>query len=129
MAELQTRKAGFNAQIRSLPKTQQELLRLRRDVEVNTQIYTQLLNSIQELNILKAGTIGNVRIIDDAVANFYEPVKPKRALIVVLAAMLGCMLAVAYVLVRSFMRRGVENPQEIENMGLAVLAAIPFSPF
>ena len=129
MAELQSRKASFNKQIRTLPKTQQELLRLRRDVEVNTQIYTQLLNSIQELNILKAGTVGNVRIIDGAVANFYEPVKPKRALIVVLAAMLGGMLSVAYVLVRSFMRRGVENPQEIENLGLPVLAAVPYSPF
>ena len=129
MAELQNRKQGYNQQIRSLPKTQQELLRLRRDVEVNTQIYTQLLNSIQELNILKAGTVGNVRIIDDAVANFYQAVKPKRALIVVLAAMLGGMLAVMYVLVRAFMRKGVENPQEIENMGLPVLAAIPFSPF
>jgi tyrosine-protein kinase Etk/Wzc len=129
MAELQDRKARFNRQIRSLPKTQQELLRLRRDVEVNTQIYTQLLNSIQELNILKAGTIGNVRIIDDAEANLYESVKPKRALIVVISSLLGGMLAVAYVLIRSAMRRGVENPQEIENLGLAVLAAVPYSSF
>ena len=129
MAELQDRKAWFNRQIRSLPKTQQELLRLRRDVEVNTQIYTQLLNSIQELNILKAGTIGNVRIIDNAEANFYQSVKPKRALIVVLSSLLGGMLAIAYVLIRSFMRRGVENPQEIENLGLAVLAAVPYSSF
>lgn len=129
MAELQERKAGFNRQIRSLPKTQQELLRLRRDVEVNTQIYTQLLNSIQELNILKAGTIGNVRIIDNAEANLYESVKPKRALIVVLSSLLGGMLAIAYVLIRSAMRRGVENPQEIENLGLAVLAAVPYSSF
>ena len=129
MAELQERKAGFNRQIRSLPKTQQELLRLRRDVEVNTQIYTQLLNSIQELNILKAGTIGNVRLIDNAEANFYQSVKPKRALIVVLSSLLGGMLAIAYVLIRSFMRRGVENPQEIENLGLAVLAAVPYSSF
>ena len=27
------------------------------------------------------------------------------------------------------MRRGVENPQEIENLGLPVLAAVPYSPF
>jgi len=129
MTELQTRKESFNRQIRTLPKTQQELLKLTRDVEVNTQIYTQLLNSIQELNILKAGTIGNVRIVDDAIANFYAPVKPKRPLIVGLAAMLGGMLAVVYVLIRAFMKRGVENPQDIENIGLPVLAAVPYSPF
>src|SRR3546814_11999808 len=48
----------------ALPETQQEVLSLMRDLEVNTQIYTTLLNSTQELQVTKAGTVGNVRIID-----------------------------------------------------------------
>src|SRR5699024_6980499 len=54
-------KQRINDSIKKLPKTQQEILRLTRDVEVDQQIYVQLLNKQQELNILKAGTIGNVR--------------------------------------------------------------------
>lgn len=46
--------------------TQQELLRLQRDMEVTTQTYTLLMNQAQEQDILRAGTIGNVRIIDNA---------------------------------------------------------------
>jgi tyrosine-protein kinase Etk/Wzc len=57
----------LNDQVRDLPSTQQEVLRLIRDVEVNTALYTSLLDTAQELRVVKAGTIGNVRVIDYAV--------------------------------------------------------------
>ena len=46
--------------------TQQELLRLNRDMQVTTRTYTLLLDKAQEQDILRAGTIGNVPIIDSA---------------------------------------------------------------
>src|SRR5690606_7350552 len=107
----------LNRQVQKLPKTQREVLRLTRDVEVNQQIYVQLLNKVQELNILKASTVGNVRILDVA-QSYTNAIKPKKALIVVLATMLGGMLAVALVLIRAAFHRGVENPDEIEAIGL-----------
>jgi len=116
----------LNAQVQQLPKTQRDVLRMKRDVEVNQQIYIQLLNKVQELNILKAGTVGNVRIIDTAQA-YSKAVKPKKSLIVVLATLLGGMLAVAVVLVRAALHKGVENPDEIEALGLPVYASIPMS--
>ena len=57
----------LNEQVRELPNTQQEVLRLVRDVEVNTVLYTSLLNTAQELRVVKAGTVGNVRVVDYAV--------------------------------------------------------------
>ncbi len=127
MRELQSRKNQFQSQIKTLPGTQQELLRLRRDVEVNTQIYTQMLNNIQELDIARAGTIGNVRIVDQAEANTFEPVKPQKKLVVLVALVGGGFISVVLVLMLAALRRGVENPADIENMGLPVYAAIPFS--
>ena len=59
-------KEELNKQIKALPETQQEVLRLMRDVEVNQEIYVGLLNKVQELRIMKAGTVGSVRIIDKA---------------------------------------------------------------
>jgi tyrosine-protein kinase Etk/Wzc len=50
-----------------MPETQQEILRLSRDVESGRAVYMQLLNRQQELNIAKSSAIGNVRIIDNAV--------------------------------------------------------------
>ncbi|MGF1814884.1 polysaccharide biosynthesis tyrosine autokinase [Vibrio splendidus] len=119
-------KDRLNKQIQKLPKTQREVLRMTRDVEVNQQIYIQLLNKVQELSIIKAGTVGNVRILDDAQA-YARAVKPKKPLIVVLATLLGGMLSVAFVLVKAAFHRGVESPDQIEQIGLSVYAAVPKS--
>lgn len=114
-------------EVGSLPETQQELLRLKRDVEVSNQIYTLLLSKTQELDIVRAGTVGNVRIIDYAEVNTSKPVKPKKALIVVMATMLGGMLSVAIVLVQKAMHKGIEDPAEIEALGIPVYASVPHS--
>lgn len=119
-------KDRLNQQIQKLPKTQREVLRMTRDVEVNQQIYIQLLNKVQELSIIKAGTVGNVRILDTAQA-YAAPVKPKKPLIVVLAILLGGMLSVAFVLVKAALHKGVESPDQIEAIGLAVYASVPKS--
>ncbi|CAH1565106.1 protein-tyrosine kinase Wzc [Vibrio owensii] len=119
-------KERLNKQVQKLPKTQREVLRMTRDVEVNQQIYIQLLNKVQELNIIKAGTVGNVRILDSA-QSFSKPIKPKKALIVVLATLLGGMVGVAFVLIRAAFHRGVETPDQIEQMGMPVYASVPKS--
>ncbi|MGN2671757.1 polysaccharide biosynthesis tyrosine autokinase [Aliivibrio fischeri] len=119
-------KDRLNGQVQKLPKTQREVLRMQRDVELNQEIYIQLLNKTQELNIVKAGTVGNVRILDTAQA-YTHAVKPKKSLIVVLATLLGGMLSVAIVLLKAAFHRGVENPDEIEALGIPVYASIPKS--
>ncbi|MEA9438371.1 polysaccharide biosynthesis tyrosine autokinase [Aeromonas caviae] len=119
-------KNNINKSIKRLPKTQQDILRLTRDVQVGQEIFVQLLNKQQELNIMKAGTIGNVRIIDDAAVET-RAVKPKKPLIVVLATLLGGMLSVGLILVRAAFHRGVESPEQLEEMGLSVYAPIPYS--
>ena len=61
---LDSEQANIKKRTETLPETQQEVLSLMRELEVNSQIYTTLLNSAQELQVAKAGTVGNVRIID-----------------------------------------------------------------
>lgn len=126
---VQKQKQNLVGEVGNLPETQQELLRLKRDVEVSNQIYTLLLSKTQELDIVRAGTVGNVRVIDHAEVNTSKPVKPKRALIVVMATMLGGMLAVAIVLIQKAIHKGVEDPNEIEALGLPVYASVPYSDY
>ena len=59
-----------------MPRTQQEILSMTRDVQMGNDIYMVLLNKQHELNINKASTLGNVRIIDNAVTQ-HKPIKPK----------------------------------------------------
>jgi tyrosine-protein kinase Etk/Wzc len=127
MGQLAGQKLALEKKIKNLPETQQELLRLARDMQVTTEIYTQLLNKTQELDIVRAGTVGNVRVIDSADANIEKPVKPKKPLIVLIATLLGGVIAIAYVLIRKAMNRGVEDPDVIEQLGIPVYASIPLS--
>ncbi|MEJ3660267.1 polysaccharide biosynthesis tyrosine autokinase [Pseudomonas fragi] len=127
LAELTSKQHRLAKQVEGLPSTQQELLSLTRDLKVSTEIYTQLLNKSQELDVMRAGTTGNVRLIDTADVDLRSPVKPKKALIVLIATFFGALLAIGYVLFRKALNRGVENPDDIEKLGLPVYASIPFS--
>lgn len=124
-AFLQNRQSQFVDQTQSLPATQQEVLRLARDVEVSTQVYTQLLNSAQELKIVRASTVGNVRVLDPALSAI-APVKPKKATILVVLMALGALVGTTFVFVRELLNQGVKTPEEVESsLGLAVYATIP----
>ncbi|MCO5786150.1 tyrosine-protein kinase [Pseudomonas sp. G11-1] len=125
--QLQRQRNELSKKVDELPETQQELLRLSRDVAVTTEVYTAMLNRSQELDVLRAGTVGNVRIIDAADASVSRPVKPRKTIVTILATLFGGFLGVALVLLRQMHNRGVENPELIEQLGLPVYAAIPFS--
>jgi tyrosine-protein kinase Etk/Wzc len=114
--------------VKGLPETQQELLRLARDVEVNTTLYTNLLNNYQELQVVRAGTIGNVRIIDYAV-DARAPSKPKLPLILALSVVLGAFAGIAVIFVRRALKPAINDPSEVErSLGIPTYATVPFTP-
>ncbi|MEL9630872.1 polysaccharide biosynthesis tyrosine autokinase, partial [Escherichia coli] len=123
---LQDEKIKLNKRVSAMPETQQEILRLSRDVESGRAVYMQLLNRQQELNIAKSSAIGNVRIIDDAVTQT-KPVKPKKILILLAGIVFGGMVSVGLVLLRVLLRRGIETPEQLEEVGINVYASIPLA--
>ncbi|HCB0317006.1 TPA: polysaccharide biosynthesis tyrosine autokinase [Klebsiella pneumoniae] len=123
---LQDEKLKLNKKVSSMPETQQEILRLSRDVESGRAVYMQLLNRQQELNIAKSSAIGNVRIIDEAVTQ-PKPVKPKKILVVLAGLILGGIISLGLVMIRMFLRRGIETPEQLEDLGINVYASIPIS--
>ncbi len=126
-AELMEAREQIEGSIRELPAAEQDALRLMRDVRVANELYTLLLNRAQELKVVQAGTIGNVRIIDTA----YVPrdaVKPKKTLVLALGLVLGGMLGVLAVLLRQALVGGISDPKIIEqSFGLPVYAIVPRS--
>ncbi|HDX2481294.1 TPA: polysaccharide biosynthesis tyrosine autokinase, partial [Escherichia coli] len=121
---LQDEKAKLNKRVANMPGTQQEILRLSRDVESGRAVYMQLLNRQQELSISKSSAIGNVRIIDNAVTEI-KPVKPKKILIVLIGIVFGGIVSIGLVLLRVFLRKGIESPEQLEEVGCNVYASIP----
>ncbi|BDU17051.1 polysaccharide biosynthesis tyrosine autokinase [Lysobacter auxotrophicus] len=127
IGQFESKKNQIMSQIGNLPDTQQGLFRLNRDVEVINQTYANLLDQAQQLNIAAASAVGNARVIDPADVNMDSPSWPKPLIVIGAGTLIGAMFMVAFVLTRQMFRRGVEDPVDIELLGLPVYASIPFS--
>lgn len=127
VAAINKRIAALNGTLKRLPELQRQYLQLFREIEVKQQLYTGLLNAYQQLQISKAGEIGNVRIIDTAVEPI-KPIAPKKLQILVLALFLGAFLGTLLALLRNMLRSGIKDSSQIENeLDLPVYATVPRS--
>ncbi|MCQ2096837.1 MAG: polysaccharide biosynthesis tyrosine autokinase [Fibrobacter sp.] len=110
-----------------MPLTQQEVLRLQEEVAVNNAQYTSMLNNIQQLRVVRAGEVGNVRVVDYAQIE-RRPSKPNKKMI-----FLGCvfgsfLLGALLIYLLQMTKRGVRSSLEIEReTGVSVYAKIPES--
>jgi tyrosine-protein kinase Etk/Wzc len=127
IATLDVENENVNAKIKRLPSVEQDVFRLTRDVKVTTDLYTALLNSAQQLRLVKASKVGNARLLDVA-ASPLRPIRPKRVIVVAISLLIGLFLGVTAAFVRKNLFGGIDDPHEIEQMlGLTVSAAIPHS--
>ena len=123
---LQKAKADLVKRVASMPQLQQDVIRLTRDVEIEQQVYMQLLNKQQEFSIMKASNAGRVRIVDAAVT-FEEPIKPKKSLIILMLTAGFAALAALYFIIKSLFNRAIEGAEAFASLGVDVLASIPLS--
>ncbi|MCC5881594.1 MAG: polysaccharide biosynthesis tyrosine autokinase [Halomonas sp.] len=124
--QLNNDREALNARVNQMPQAQQEVVRMTRDVEVTQAIYVNVLNKMQELQVARAGTVGNVRIIDTTQVAA-SPIQPRKLMVLGGSILLGGLLAVGIVLLRNVLNRGIESPDQIENAGMPVYATVPLS--
>lgn len=113
--------------IENLPAKQQELLRLARDVQVTSAVYVQLLNKVEELKVARAGTVGNVRILENAYVK-NSPIKPNKAIVKFFGIFFGFCIGIGIVVLRYVLRSGLEDPSEIQDkLNLPNYGVVPLS--
>ena len=118
---------AVGGRVKAFPNVEQDLLRLTRDLKVNTELYASLLNSSQQLQLVKEGKVGNVRIVDVAAVPEVA-VKPQRLTVLALAGVLVLLAGVALAFARNSMRPGIKDPTDIErHAGMHVFATVPQS--
>jgi tyrosine-protein kinase Etk/Wzc len=124
---LQQQVHELEAKAKKFPAVEQDMLRLTRDVKASNQLYTNLLNSFQQLRLVKEGKVGNVRIVDSAVAP-EKAVKPQRGLVLALSGVLGLLAGLGLAFLRNSLRPGIKSAEQIEQeLGLNVFATVPRS--
>ena len=124
---LQRQRALLEAQVARLPGAAQSVLQLQENLAVASNLYTGLLTSIQQLQVVKAGTVGDLSVVDLPIEPD-RPSGPPRTTIVVVALVLGLFLGALTAFVRRAFVQRVQDPGLIEaRFRLPVVAVLPFS--
>jgi len=127
LAQLRSERERMTGLLGKVPDAEARLLQLTRDVDVTKTLYLTLLNNAQELRIAKAGTVGNVRIIDTALVP-EGPYLPNRPQILIQWSMIGLLFAAALSFALRTLSSKIETPEQAEKkVGVPVYATIPHS--
>jgi len=110
--------------IEGLPALEQDATRMAREIKVNTELYTALANTAQQLRLMSAGQVSNVRLVDAPVAPD-RPLRPNRPLIIGAGAGVGLLLGCLAALARDYWTGGIRDPQRMEQLlGAGVVHAV-----
>ena len=115
------------AQLKNLPVLEQEMVRLARDVKVNSELYAALVASAQQLQLTTVGRTSNVRLVD-APEKPEHPVTPNRPRIIAIAIFAGMFIGILVAFLRRSLQTAFEDPVQLERAsGVPVYASIPHS--
>ncbi|KAI3593253.1 Tyrosine-protein kinase [Cupriavidus sp. U2] len=128
--QLREAQAAFSVvqgRTRQLPLIEQKVLQLQRDMQVDTELYTNRLNARQQLTLVRAGKVANVRLIDPATPP-ETPIKPRRGVAVAGSLLTGLLAGVVLAMARRRIVGTVQDREEIEiATGIPVYATVPRS--
>ena len=122
---LEKQKNKYELILQELPKKEKKLISFQRDYEVNSKMYTYLLEKKSENELIKVASVSDYEIIDQAYTPSI-PVKPKRLILLIVAAIIGFIVAVFIALLRALLMDKVATSKEIKLMTkLPVYGLIP----
>ncbi len=124
---LQQQRAQLEAQVARLPAAAQSVLQLQENLAVASNLYSGLLTSIQQLQVVKAGTVGDLSVVDLPIEPD-RPSGPPRFTILLVALVVGLFGGAGTAFVRRAFLQRVQDPALIESrFRLPVVAVLPFS--
>lgn len=125
ITELDYRINKLSNQISTMPKTELQLKGIERKFDLNSQIYTFLLQKRSEAQISKASSMPDYEIVEPARAVNPSPVAPRKKLNLVVALFIAFVIPTGYILIIDFFNIRLTEIEEIEAMaGKPVLGKI-----
>ena len=117
--------AQNNAAIAALPEKEQGFIRVKREADVSQEIYIMLSKRLEEAKIAEVMVPNEVQVVDEATLP-EKPIKPKKALTLLLSLILGLLAGSGFVTARYLMNRRIRTSDDVEQIfGLPVLGMIP----
>lgn len=112
--------------LETVPEAEQNLALLTRELERARSLELQLTERVEQLRILKASAVGNVRVLEPAEMATLSG--PDRLTPVLLGIFAGFGLASLWIFAVNYLRTGIEDGRDIEALGLPLFATISDVP-
>ena len=92
-------------QYSEIPNLEIELLRLKREVEIQSKLYAFLTQQYEESKIQEARATPTIQILDDA-STPIKRFKPKRSIMVIGYSLIAFVLSAIYIIIVEFNKNG-----------------------
>lgn len=117
--------AQNNATISALPEKERGYIRVKRDADVAQEIYVMLAKRLEEAKVAEVMVPTEVQVVDAATLP-EKPIKPRKALTMAIALVLGLICGCGFVIAKSMFNKTIKTADEVEKcLGLPVLGIIP----
>ncbi|NQX97785.1 MAG: polysaccharide biosynthesis tyrosine autokinase [Flavobacteriales bacterium] len=119
--------AVLEGELRSIPKTERELVSIEREYRVKESLYLYLLQKEAETSLALAASVSDNRIIEEARATPY-PIRPIPKKSYSLALLLSLLLPTGLIFIKDLLNDTVKDKKTISRMtGLPILGVVGFS--
>jgi tyrosine-protein kinase Etk/Wzc len=115
MSEINTQIRTVNAQASALPVTERQLLGIERKYKLNDQLYTFLLEKRAGAQIQKASNMPDNEVVDPSEPDI-NPIRPKAALVYLLALMVGIGFPFLWILVADAFNNKMREDEDIKKI-------------
>ncbi|MEY4930826.1 MAG: hypothetical protein RI909_1550, partial [Bacteroidota bacterium] len=130
LQNLNERQRSVNGQLSKLPKTEQDLIGIKRNFDLNNELYTFLLQRRAEAEIAKASNNPDAQILDPSDTGIAELIGPKLTLNLLIGFFGGLFVALAFVLTKEILNEVLTDIEDItKRLNVSVVGTIIFNKY
>lgn len=124
LGHLNRRVGGFSSQLSLMPRTEQQLSSLKRNFDLNNELYTYLMKMRAESAITYASNQPDVKVLDPARSETTKQTSPMKLVNYLVGIILGFIMPFSIILFMNYSNSSIQSKEEVENMTKLPVAGV-----
>jgi tyrosine-protein kinase Etk/Wzc len=121
-SRIKSKLGSTRQEIYLIPKAEQSLALLSGDLASAQGLELQLVQRVEQLRILKASTVGNVRVLEPS--EVYKKIGPNRLSPILLSLLFALTFSVTWIFIRNYFSNGIKGIEDITSLGVALFGTV-----